>query len=320
MTTPDPPALVVACAADERYVQPLAVMLHSLLANLAPSRHLVVYIVDGGIGASDKRDLTRTWATGRAEARFVSPDAGLLAGLPLWGRMSVATYYKLLVPQLLPPDLDKAIWLDCDLVVTGDLARVWESELDGHLLAVRDTSIPTLSSRGGVTAWRRLGLPPDAPYFNAGVMVMSLARWRRDVIAARAIQYLRQHRDTVVFWDQEALNAVLQGKWAELDPRWNSIANPRGAGSRADDPWIHHFTGGLKPWMCPSNEPSHALYYQYLDQTAWAGWRPDRSLTRRMLGSYQSSSLRRLLYPAEEQVMRLLRTFTRREACPPSSR
>jgi lipopolysaccharide biosynthesis glycosyltransferase len=321
MTLPDPREIVVVCAADQRYVQPLAVMLHSALANLDPSRRLLAYVVDGGLGTSGRRDLTKAWDPARAEARFVLPGTESLVGLPLWGRMSVATYYKLLVPELLPPEVAKVIWLDCDCVVTGDLAQLWKIDLaDHHLLAVPDTSVPTVSAPGGVAPYRRLGIAPDARYFNAGVMVMNLDLWRRDGVPSQAFGYLREYRDTVVFWDQEALNAVLPGKWDALDPRWNCIANPRGAGDRARDPWIHHFTGSLKPWVCPSAEPSHALYFRYLDQTAWAGWRPDRSLVRTVLGTYQTSRLRRVLYPAEERLMRLLRAFTRRDACAPSSR
>ena len=56
-----------------------------------------------------------------------------------------------------------------------------------------------------------------------------------------------------MFWDQEALNAVLAGKWGALDPRWNRIANPRGAlpGEGQDGAWIYHFAGNVKPWAYP---------------------------------------------------------------------
>lgn len=321
MSPQDREPIVIACAADDRYVQPLGVMLQSALANLRPHRSLDVYVLDGGIAASHRRDLSRSWDPARAAVRFLAPQPGTLSGLPLWGRMPEATYYKLLAPALLPSEVPKAIWLDSDLVVTGDLARLWETDLAGrHALAVQDHGVPLVSSPNGVSAHRQLGLAPDAKYFNAGVMVLNLELWRRDDVAGLAMDYLRRHRDRVVFLDQEALNVVLSGKWGELDRRWNCIANPRGAGARAIDPWIHHFTGNLKPWAYPGSEPSHVLYFTYLDQTAWAGWRPGRSLTRIMLGSYQSSALRRMLYPAEEGLMRLLRTFTRRDACNPRSR
>jgi lipopolysaccharide biosynthesis glycosyltransferase len=213
--------------------------------------------------------------------------------------------------------VSRAIWLDCDLVVTGDLARLWDMDLAGrYALAVQDHGVPFVSSPGGVSQYERFGLPADAGYFNAGVMLLDLDLLRRDEIPARAIEYLLQHRDTVVFWDQEALNAVLAGKWGALDPRWNHIANPRGAlpGEGPDGPWIYHFAGNVKPWAYPTADPSHALYYRYLDQTAWAGWRPKRSLAGAVIATYLSSRLRTMLYPIEEWLMGRLRTLTRKYA------
>lgn len=321
MSPPDPQAIVLACAADDRYVQPLAVMLQSVVANLAPRRPLDVYVVDGGIGAAHRHMLATFWDPGRVAMHFLAPPPDALPGVPLWGRMPVATYYKLLVPALLPAAVPKAIWLDCDLVVTTDLSRLWDADLAGrHALAVQDQSVPMVSSPDGVAVHRELGLAPDAKYFNAGVMVVNLELWRRDDVAARALEYLRRHRDTVVFLDQEALNAVLSGRWGELDPRWNRIANPRGAPTRAPEPWIYHFTGSLKPWVYPGPLRSHSLYFHYLDQTVWTGWRPSRSLTRLALGTYQSSGLRRMILPVEEGIMRILRGFTRRNAWSPRSR
>jgi lipopolysaccharide biosynthesis glycosyltransferase len=311
MTPADPHTILLACAADDRYVQPLAVMLQSVIANLSPDRRVCVYAIDGGIAEEHRRALGTAWDPARAEVLFMSCRQDSLAGLPLWGRMPVVTYYKLLVPELLPADARKVIWLDCDLVVTGDLARLWDAELDGHaLLAVHDPGVPTLASRDGVGPRRELGLADDAKYFNAGVMLINLELWRRERVAERALEYLHRFHDRVVFHDQEALNAVLAGRWGELDPRWNRMTNPA-LPAPHEEPFVYHFTGHLKPWMYPGPHRSHALYYQYLDRTMWAGWRPAPRLFRRVLGRYQASALRRVLLPVEERVMRLLRPFTR---------
>ena len=210
---------MIACAADDRYVQHLAVMLQSVIANLDFDRLLAVHILHGGINERNRLDLMRSLRRDRVSLQFLAAKPETLAGLPLWGRMSVATYYRLLVTGLLPSAVSRAIWLDCDLVVTGDLARLWDMDLAGrHALAVQDHAVPFVSSPGGVAQYERLGLPADAGYFNAGVMLLDLDLLRKDEIPARAIEYLLQHRDTVVFWDQEALNAVLAGKWGRLIP------------------------------------------------------------------------------------------------------
>ena len=94
--------------------------------------------------------------------------------------MTSTTYHRLLLPRLVPREVTRAIWLDCDLLVTTDLVRLWETDLGGcHLLAVRDPVVPLVSSRYGIRRWRELGIAPDAPYFNAGVMLLDVDRWRR---------------------------------------------------------------------------------------------------------------------------------------------
>jgi lipopolysaccharide biosynthesis glycosyltransferase len=292
-------------------------MLQSVFANLSSDRRLAVHVVDGGIEERHRLDLMRWWHPDRVSLRFLAAKPETLAGLPLWGRMSVATYYKLLITQLLPSAVSRAIWLDCDLVVTADLGRLWDTDLGGrHALAVQDHAVPFVSSPNGVSQYERLGLPADAGYFNAGVMLLDLGLLRRDEIPARAIEYLLQHRDTVVFWDQEALNAMLAGKWGALDPRWNHIPNPRCArpSEGQDGNWIYHFAGNVKPWAYPSAFSSHALYYHYVDQTPWAGWRPKRSLAGTLIATYAPSRLRTVLYPTEEWLMTLLRTLTRKYA------
>jgi lipopolysaccharide biosynthesis glycosyltransferase len=237
--------------------------------------------------------------------------------------MTSTTYHRLLLPQLLPEDVTRAIWLDCDLLVTTDLARLWETDLGGfHLLAVREPIVPLVSSRYGIRRWQELGLSRDHPYFNAGVMLVDIERWRNDEIGTLAGDYLRQARD-VMFWDQEGLNAVLPGRWGELDPRWNATASAsrrRGAEGAHAAPWIVHFTGALKPWRLP--EPSSGprlLFYHHLDQTPWAGWRPRWTPGSVALGWYESSTFRHLLSPVEPWVMlsarrRLSRLTARRDA------
>jgi hypothetical protein len=175
----------------------------------------------------------------------------------------------------------------------------------------------------------RLGIPPGAKYFNAGVMVVDMERWRRDDVPGQVLDYLRQYRDTVFFMDQEGLNAVLAGKWGELDPRWNhnaSIPSYRrrhagtggasGAGDR--EPWIVHFAGTLKPWRYGGGSSHRHLYYSYLDTTAWAGWRPAPTLGGRMVDMYESSRLRVALYPLEQWGMRLIRILSRRSVAGPA--
>jgi lipopolysaccharide biosynthesis glycosyltransferase len=228
--------------------------------------------------------------------------------------MPVSTYFKISLADLLPATVDRAVWLDCDLVVIDDIGNLWDSDLGGrHLAAVQDAVVPRVSSRCGVEHHARLGMSADAMYFNAGVMLVDVTLWRRDRVSDDAIDYLRTYARSVVFWDQEGLNVALYGKWLPLDGRWNVNASLPGSRSTgAKRPAIVHYAGNLKPWRFRTRNRLRALYFDYLDRTAYAGWRPQPSAAATMISLYESSRLRSLLYPAENVGMRLVRRLTSR--------
>jgi lipopolysaccharide biosynthesis glycosyltransferase len=221
--------------------------------------------------------------------------------------MPLTTYRKLTVAEWTPAELYRVIWLDCDLLMLEDISNLWRTELGDQLAwAVQDPRVPLASSRFGVAGWRELGIAAEAKYFNAGVMVIDLAGWREHGVCGRALEYLREYRDRVYFWDQEALNAVLSGRWGQLDPRWNrhpSLERVPGQGSAAaGPPGVAHFSGHLKPWNLSLGSASRRLYQDYLGRTAWSDWVPPNRWRDRVLAWYEGSRLRRLLYPAERWV------------------
>lgn len=329
MTPPAAGEVALACAADARYAMPLGAMLRSAVVHLDPARRLTVHVLAEGIRAGDRDRVARSCAREGVTLHWIAADPDALRDLPTWGRMPRTTYQRLLLPDLLP-DLGKLVWLDCDVVVAADLGRLWDIDMDGRpALAVQDMVVPHVSSRLGIRDFRALGIPAEAKYFNAGVMVLDLQRWRRDDVAGRALEYLRAGGDRVLLWDQEGLNAALHGRWGELDPRWNQNASV--AGRRffrrprhmdaatyrlvVEDPWVVHYCGNLKPWSLPdTGDPARDRFFLHLDATPWSGWRPKRTMTGRLAAAYESSRARRLLHPAEGWALRAVARRSRWEA------
>jgi len=311
--------LLVGCTANATFVVPLAAMVESLMANLADDRAVDLVVVDAGIGEDDRRRLLSSWDGERLSVRWVRVEEGLLVDLPLWGRMCVETYHRLLMTELFPPAAAKAIWLDCDLIVLGDVAELWDLEMgDLGLLAAQDLVVPYVSSPCGIDRYSELGLAEKDRYFNAGIMVVNLEWWRRHDVTGRALAYMRQHRDRAFFWDQEGLNVALAGHWDELDPRWNQIASVAGRSFHraehlapdmlrgvVEDPLIVHFAGALKPWLRTGSTPAGELFFSYLDRTAWAGWRPRVTPASFLRGLYESR-LRPVLYRLERPLLKLV--------------
>ena len=283
----------VSTAADSGYKRQLAVTLTSLATAHAPGT-VAVTVLHQGIGQRD-RSRIEAGVADTLELRWIDVDPNLVRDLhcPPW--LPLATLFRLTLPDLLT-ELDRTIYLDADIVVLESLSALWRCDLGEAVLgAVRDAVSPWAAGPIG-THWRDLGLAPDAPYFNAGVLLISLSAWRKEQVVQGAADILRAK--ALVYGDQDALNAVTQGRWQELPRRWN-VQTMDWAGrtigwalmrekieSALAEPAIIHYTTPGKPWWLGSPHPRADLWFEYLDRTAWAGWRPPaRRTTWREAGS-----------------------------------
>jgi lipopolysaccharide biosynthesis glycosyltransferase len=118
-----------------------------------------------------------------------------------------------------------------------------------------------------------LGLHHVGSYFNAGVLLISLAPWQQQRVAERAIEFLRNSPEKAIYLDQDALNAVLVQNWLPLDDKFNFTWR---AIPHVSTPELHelvqtktiiHFNTALKPWHRFSNGRLDYLYREYFDRS-----------------------------------------------------
>ena len=182
------------------------------------------------------------------------PLKGRLQGIYIDPRYTEAASLRLLLPELLP-NLDRVLYLDCDIIVRQDLARLWnETDLGGNYLgAVYEAAI-----EGQAERFRALGCDP-AKYFNSGFLLMNLAQMRKEKVSERLLEACRV--PYLEFPDQDALNQVCQGRVLPLSPLYNSIRTffipkykPDFIRQYNEELWHRiqreatiHYTGG-KPW------------------------------------------------------------------------
>jgi lipopolysaccharide biosynthesis glycosyltransferase len=299
----------VVYGVDNRFAAPLAASIESALDSLGPGSHLDIHIIDGGLSNGNRSRLLRSFAGRPCRLRWLRPDESRLASLKVGGAITVATYYRLLIPDLVRA-CSKVIYLDADLIVRRDLEELWRVSLNGrHLLAVQDQGVRLISGPFGLSNYRDLHIPEDAKYFNAGVLVMDLSRWRKDDVAETILAYIKDHEDQIRFHDQDGLNAILWDRWGEIDPRWNQMPQilqvPRHEDSPFDhatfvavvtDPYIVHYASAETPWLYGCHHPASTEFFRYLDRTEFRGRRPSWWRTR--LGQWTTlyrGRLRRLV-------------------------
>lgn len=295
----------MVAAADDAYAMPLAVTIRSAIERLAPGRRLEVNILDGGLSATSKQRLLRSWSAANVSVAFHAPPIEQIADLKTENHLNLVTYLRLFMPVLLPPEQEKVIFLDADMLVLKDLGELWGVELgDAPLAAVNDYFTPYLNTRETigrasncdripekalpVANYRELGLKGSAGYFNAGVMLVNLAQWREMDVLRQAVGLVKQYWEHVKYCDQYALNILFSERWLPLDPRWNQNSNLWACNGTDDgpfdpqlfkvlrrDPWVIHFTWIQKPWHFGSMHPATRAFFRVVDRTDWRGWRPE---------------------------------------------
>lgn len=293
MTNQDDNSIVVVCAADDNYAMPLAVTVRSAIENLQGNRKIILFIIDGGIKDRNKRKICQSLPEDKCKIEWIAKPDSQFGNIQVLRGFSeepeyikISTYYRLVISELLPQDYSKAIYLDSDLLVVGDLGHLWDINIgENYLLAVQDLFTPYVSSPLGLINYRELDLSPDTKYLQAGVLVINLAKWRSDCIAAKCVEYLLNYREYIRWHDADVLNAVLANKWGELDPKWNLVPQIYKVNGKdilmseeahkdlIDNPYIIHFSTHAKPWNSKKPHPAKHLFFHYLDMTLWKEWR-----------------------------------------------
>jgi lipopolysaccharide biosynthesis glycosyltransferase len=263
----------VVVATDERYAMPTAVTLRSLLIHGGGPFHVTV--LHDSISEETRNRILRSLPASDVEVSWV--DAGDLdVRASRRTHLTVATYFRIWVADVVPAAAELALYLDVDLIVRRDLAELWAWDLNGcAVAAVQSVNYPFVATHGAVNDWPLLGLAPDTPFFNAGVLLIDLDRWRSEEVKRRALEYLRSpHLGAGA--DQEALNATLAGRWSQLPPVWNQqtemLSHHQGADllfphadlrAARDDPAIVHFQAWSKPWHRGSRHPFQGEWSQH---------------------------------------------------------
>lgn len=315
---------VVVCATDDRYIMPLAVTLYSAAQNLRAGRQIKLFLLDGGVTQHNKSMLKDSLANLPIQFQWIKFDSNALRQFNVSHHISHTAYFRLLLADVLPKSVDKVIYLDCDLLVRGDLLELWELPVESvDLWAARDIACPYVDAQKGnanakksnpylavyrpIPNYQELGIDSSAPYFNSGVLVINLERWRQKQLSRQLLACLKENERHVWCWDQYALNVVLHGHWKSLPMQWNmgthvyeypsikhSPIDAEEFERMANDPKIVHFTTEWKPWHFGIEHKYREAFFEALDETAWRGWRPERPQfrMRKLVDRFMVSSIR----------------------------
>lgn len=276
----------IVCATDDNFIQHCCIMLVSLLCN---NKDVNIYIMTEGLRADNQKIIEEEAAAKGGNVYFCLVDSSIIDNLPLskaegLNHISKATYFRLLIADILPKNVDKVLYLDCDIIVNDSLEQLWNIDMSEKAIAAS----PQIGSGHDC---ERLGYPIEDGYFNAGVTLMNLAYCREHNVTSELLKYAMDNHDRLRFNDQDVLNGVLHDRCIHILPQWNMTSacyvfelNKRGdkrngrvindytvakenIRKRSTNPCIVHYVSKPKPWNDNCVHPLYHLYYDYAMKT-----------------------------------------------------
>lgn len=268
---------IVHCI-DDNYVPFCAVAIESLCQNNSGS--INYHIISSSL-CNENKDVLREIIIKKFNhnVSFYDVDNSLLKDCIVrkGDHVSLATYLRILIPKILSSNIHRVLYLDCDLIVDGDISELFLINLDNWAAgAVIDVGTDDMRT------YNRLKYSFSNRYFNAGVLLLNLDYWRSNNITKTIFSFIAEHPEQLRFWDQDAINSVLAGKIKRLPVKYNMtdpfyMIEPPLRQEYLDEieqyiynPTILHFATSNKPWIHGNNHPLKNRFYHYLSMTEWA--------------------------------------------------
>ena len=285
----DPAIAHIVYASDDGFAEILGVSLVSLFENSGDMKEIRVYILDSGISKHNRERIEEVCTRYQRslpvwlKARNIAEELGMRVAAD---RGSLSQFARLFVASDLPGDLERVLYLDCDIIFCQSVSLLWNLDMHGKTIAALNDAF-SRQYRANIK------LEPEDVMFNSGVMLIDLNRWKRQKVEERLLKFIAMKRGRIQQGDQGALNAVLSHDVYCFNPRFNSVTifydftyhelyvyrKPAGKyyteaeiKEATEHPVIIHFTTSFlsrRPWVKDCHHRYCELWRSYKAESPW---------------------------------------------------
>jgi len=287
----------IVYASDDRFAEILGVSLTSLYENSRDMEEICVYVLQSGISAENKmllQSISRRYGR-KPITFFVGKDITKELSVSVnTDRGSLSQYARLFISSVLPENLERVLYLDCDIIINQSISRLWNLDMQGKTIAALRDAFSSYYRRN-------IGLAPHDVMFNSGVMLVDLARWKALNTEQRLMKFIASKKGIIQQGDQGALNAVLSKETFCFSPVFNSVTifydftykeiltyrkpidfyTPKEVRQAVEKPVIIHYTTSflsLRPWIRGSKHRYRDKWLHYKALSPWKDsplWEPE---------------------------------------------
>jgi lipopolysaccharide biosynthesis glycosyltransferase len=267
----------IALAGDDGYARHIGALLCSLFENQSGRYRIDVFLLSRRISARNCGHLITICERYGSQLTVCPVAADVFCNAPVPAHYSPVNYFRLLLPALVDPAVDRVLYLDGDMIVLGPLDEAWEAD-------IADVAVGAVADGKRLPADAPAAVPQDGASFNSGFLLLNLDYWRRHGVMEQLFAFIGEQgaRGVMRYVDQDALNAVLGNRWRPLPLKFNVqpsafVPDRRTVFSEAEKaasrqaPIVIHFCGPRKPWHLRSAHPENRAYWRYARLTPWNG-------------------------------------------------
>jgi lipopolysaccharide biosynthesis glycosyltransferase len=272
--------ITIVAVSDDHYLVLLAALIKSIELNHKTHEDIVFYIIEDKVKQTSKNKL-RASIDSKISINWIKMNDALPKNIKLPTDLSSfprSVYTRLFIPDFVPADIDKILYLDVDMLMLDDVCKLWNQDIGDNVLgAVQDQRVATFDNDwGGILNYKELGLAADTKYFNSGMYVLNTRKWKQQNLAQKVIDCISANVKYAQYPDQYGLNVVLANQWLPLDGRWNYFAS-----GDMENPFLIHFISRKPIYTTYSNNPAYReLFFEYLNQTEWRNFKPVGEVNR----------------------------------------
>lgn len=277
---------VVYCG-DDNYAEIMGISIISLLRNNAEADEIKVFILNDNISAENIYRLNTIFEHYNRHVLYVDVSNFKVPDSVVSERWSKSAFTRLYMASLLPQDIDKLLYLDCDVIIKNSLVELWNTKIDDYILAgVKDCISNGYKSN--------LGIDRESFYINSGILLINMSKWRTDNIEEAFLLGIDKYQDVLRYPDQDLINGVLNNQILLLPLKYNSCTilsdflyadlikyrKPNNyydedeVKSAVANPVIIHFTSSflsLRPWIKGCKHIYVDEYLKYKHMSPWFG-------------------------------------------------
>ena len=256
---------------DDGYAPYLHVALISLIKNASKDRRYKIIVVYQELNEENRNNLAKLvedYPNFEMEFKFMKQSLDMITDR-IENRLrsdyfTMTIYFRIFIPDMYP-EYDKAIYIDSDIIVPGDISELYDTDMHDNLIGVvTDGSVndvPELQRYMTESLGLKLG-----DYFKSGMLLMNMKELRNVHLAEHFLYLLNKYHFDCVAPDQDYLNSMCYGKIEYLDSCWDAMPNRNKP--EIENPKIIHYNLFDKPW-CYDDIQYQDYFWEYAKQSVY---------------------------------------------------